>query len=119
MVLIDRAYIAQDHERGRAGIPAFPDIGTISTGAYGMEMLILNQVLNPGIFLPPGHFHPEPSGQTTLRSQFFHLIHSPSIILNRTLIGPQNYKKNTDSGRSADKISLTCCVSSSREKIIR
>ena len=54
------AYLTQDHKGGRSGCPALPYIGTISTGANGMQLMLTNLLLYLHITVTSRHLHSHP-----------------------------------------------------------
>ena len=56
------ADIAEDHERGGTGGPAFTHVGAFGGLADGVEAVFVDEVQEVEILLAGGHFHAEPGG---------------------------------------------------------
>ena len=56
------ADIAEDHERGRAGIPAFAQVRALGRLADGVQAVAIDQVQQLAVVLAAGHLHLQPRG---------------------------------------------------------
>ena len=56
------ADVAEDHESGGAGGPAFAHVGALGFLADGVELVGVNEVEELGVFDAAGHLHFQPGG---------------------------------------------------------
>ena len=55
-----RAHVAEDHERGRAVVPALPDVGAAGVLAHGVQLQLLHDALQPDEVGRAGRAHLQP-----------------------------------------------------------
>jgi hypothetical protein len=75
------ANVPQNHKGSGSPVPAFANIGTISTGTYCMQAMLFNQIFYLRIAFALWHFHLHPSRQSL---PFFQLVrHNPKYFMQK------------------------------------